>query len=58
MTRKPEKPCPACGEPKNSCVRCRAEKLRDPKGLLGIPLGSWLILILGGGIALMLWTSS
>lgn len=58
MTRKPEKPCPACGEPMNSCVRCRAQKLRDPKGFLGIPLGSWLILILGAGLALMLWIGS
>ena len=42
----------------NSCVRCRAEKLRASKDFLGIPLGSWLILILGGGIALMLWIGS
>lgn len=58
MSQKPEKPCPACGEPKNSCVRCRAEKLRDPQGFLGIPFVSWLILILGGGIALMVWLGS
>lgn len=49
--------CAACGEPRDSCVRCKAAKLNEPRRVLGLPRASWLVLILGAAIALALWNA-
>lgn len=55
MNRKREKPCAACGEPVASCVRCRAAKMNKPWRLLGLPVTSWLALLLGAAVTAVLW---
>lgn len=53
MRKQPEKICLVCGKAKGTCLRCQAE--RGHRGLFGIPVTSWLSLLLGVVIALMLW---
>ena len=58
MNRTNKEACLACGEPRSSCIRCKAVKeYQTSQRIVGLLGWQWLALFLGAALIAVFWRS-